>query len=424
MSKSSSKSKFKTRRLLNSAKSLSKMMGMYYNYNKIQAKNGKYVVWIAIVVPIELLKGFDLVIAVPENHSAMCAAKKLGPSLAEEAESNGFSMDLCSYARIDLGSYFSKGKNSPIGGMPEPDLLISNNNNCSLISKWFDVYHRKLDIPHYIIDVPFCYEKQKQKDLNYIVSQFKELIRLIENLTGQKFDLGKVKQAVHYSNKALTHWKRFLNYAAHHPSGISAFDSFVHMAPYLSSHRGTSLMVKHFKMLADETQTLIKKGEYPVLKEKYRLLWDNIAPWHQLRSMSSRLAKFDANIIYATYTSCMGTIEGHIEHFPLDFTKPLRSLARIQNSTVCPYGLQLRFRAMRSMIKKFDIDGVVFTNNFSCKPYSVMQFDLMRKIKNEFPNVACTMINVDHADVRKYNEEKVFLKLEALLERINDIRES
>ncbi|MBD3197400.1 MAG: 2-hydroxyacyl-CoA dehydratase [Candidatus Lokiarchaeota archaeon] len=413
----------KTRRLEKSAKNLTKMMGMYYTYNKIQAKKGKYVVWIAIVVPIELLKGFDLVIAVPENHSAMCAAKKLGPTLAEVAESKGYSMDLCSYARIDMGSMFGKGKNSPIGGLPKPDLLISNTNNCSLLSKWFDVYHREYDIPHFILDVPFCYERQKEKDLHYIVNQYKDLIYLIEDLTDQKFDIEKVKEAIHQTNKAISQWKRFLSSAAHHPSGISAFDSFVHMAPYLSSHRGTPLIVNHFKLLADETEKRMEEGKFPVPEEKYRLLWDNIAPWHQLRPMSKKLAQLNANIIYATYTSCMGTIEGKLAQFPLDPSKPLFSLARIQNATVCPYGLELRFNAISKMIRRYDIDGVVFTSNFSCKPYSLMQLDLMRKTKKKFPSIPCVMINVDHADVRKYNEEQVFLKIEALLEQIDNSRQ-
>ncbi len=399
-------------------------MAMYYTYNKIQAKKGKFVIWIAIVVPVELLKGFDVVISVPENHSAVCAAKRLGPVLAEKSESEGFSMDLCSYARIDLGSFFEKKKSSPIGGLPKPDLLISNNNNCSLLTKWFDVYHRKFNIPHYKIDVPFCYTPQKEKDLQYIVSQFRDLIELIEQLTGQPFNIEKVETAIEYSNKALFYWKQFLNSAEHHPSGISAFDSFVHMAPYLSSHRGTPLIVEHYKMLAEETKMLMEEGRYPVTNERYRLLWDNIAPWHQLRAMSSRLAEFDANIVYATYTSCMGTIEGGVEHYKLEPARPLESLARIQNSTVCPYGLELRYKVMSEIVQKYDINGIIFTSNFSCKPYSVMQFDLMRKMKGRFPDVPCAMINVDHADVRKYNEEKVFLRIEALLEQIDSLRKA
>ena len=409
-------SKIKT--LIESGKNLSQMMSIYYINNHIQAKKGKFVVWIAIVVPVELLKGFDLIIAVPENHAAMCAAKKVGVSQAEKAESEGYSMDLCSYARIDMGTFFDNGKGSPINGLPKPDLLISNNNNCSLLVKWFDVYHREYNIPHFVLDIPFCYEAQKEKDLDYIVNQFHDLINLIEEITGQKFDIDKVREAIRYSNEAIKNWKQFLSFAAHKPSGITVFDSFVHMAPYLSSYRGTPLIVKHFKMLADEVEKNISNGIYPIPNEKYRLLWDNIAPWHQLYPMSARLANLDANIIYAPYTSCMGSIEGEVDAYELKDTDPLRSLARIQNGTICPYGLELRFKAMSEMIERFSIDGVVFGNNFSCKVYSIMQMDIMKKIKEKF-KIPCVMIDVDHADIRKYNEEKVFLQLEALLEAID-----
>ncbi|TXT59128.1 MAG: 2-hydroxyglutaryl-CoA dehydratase [Promethearchaeota archaeon] len=408
-------------RLEKSSKNLSKLMREYYKNNHIQAQKGKFVTWIAIIVPIELLQGFDLVIAVPENHSATCAAKKVGPIQAEKAESLGYSMDLCSYARIDLGTAFSKGEGSPTQGLPPPDMVISNNNNCSLLVKWFDVYHREFDIPHYILDIPFCYEEQNEKDLNYIVHQFQGLIQEIEEKTGQNFDLEKVKEAIVHTNEAMKHWKRFLDHATNHPSGITAFDTFVHMAPYLSSYRGTPELADHFKLLADETEQNIQDGIYPVPDEKYRLLWDNIAPWHQLRPMSSRLAKLDANIIYASYTSCMGTIEGKIERYNLDPNQPLEELARIQNFSVCPYGLNLRFNAMSKMVEKYDINGIVFTSNFSCKVYSVMQLDLMKMMKKKYPNIPSVMIDVDHADVRKYNEEKVFLKIEALLEKIDSI---
>jgi benzoyl-CoA reductase/2-hydroxyglutaryl-CoA dehydratase subunit BcrC/BadD/HgdB len=118
----------------------------------------------------------------------------------------------------------------------------------------------------------------------------------------------------------------------------------------------------------------------------------------------------------------MGTIEGNIKRYQLNPGNPLEELARIQNFSVCPYGLDLRFRAMSKMVDKFDIDGIVFTSNFSCKVYSVMQLDLMNKMKEKYPEIPSVMINLDHADVRKYNEEKVFVKIEALLEKIDSSR--
>ena len=124
-----------------------------------------------------------------------------------------------------------------------------------------------------------------------------------------------------------------------------------------------------------------------------------------------------ANVVSATYTSCMGTVEGGFDRFPLRGENPLWDLARIQNFSVCPSGLELRFKAMSEIIERMDINGVIFSSNRSCKVYSVMQMDLMRKIEKRF-NIPTVMIDVDHADPRQYNEEKEFLKLEAMLERM------
>ena len=70
------------------------------------------------------------------------------------------------------------------------------------------------------------------------------------------------------------------------------------------------------------------------------------------------------------------------------------------------------------MIERFSIDGIVFASNRSCKVYSVMQMDLKKRLAENF-GIATVMIDVDHADVRKYSEEKAFIQLEAMLEGIH-----
>ena len=402
-----------------SGRRLTKIMTDDYLNLHRKAGEGSFVVWVAIIVPVEIFSGFDnVVFAVPESHSALSAAKGVGMLQCEKAEREGYSMDICSYARIDIGTAMSGGKDSPTFGLPRPHLLVSNNNNCSLLVKWFDVYHREWGIPHFIIDVPFCYEQQKDADRKYLVAQYRDLIRTIESMTGQKWDSERARDAVRNSSEAARQYKRFIDCAVNRPSGITAFDSFVQMAPLLTS-RGRPEVAEHFKMLADETSERMKSGLFPVPKEKYRLFWDSIAPWHQLRKMSSRLADLDANIIAASYTSCVGSIEGSYE-FLQEYNDgdPLEALARVQNFSVCPYGMKLRFKAMSWAAHHYGIDGFVFASNRSCKVYSVMQMDLQKWITEEL-RIPSVMIDVDHADVRKYNEENAFLRMEALLESID-----
>lgn len=399
-------------------KHLSKIMVDGYMDLHQRAASGAFCVWMAINVPAEIFAGFDNVVyAIPESHAAMCAGKGIGVTMCEKAESIGYSQDLCSYARIDIGNATDGGKDSPTFGLPKPDLLVSNNNNCALLAKWFDIHHRNWDVPHFIMDIPFCYEPQKPKDHAYIVQQMRDLIRLIEQLSGQTFHADRFAEAVHHTWSGFREWKRFLGLAEHRPSPVTAFDTFVHMAPVLTL-RGKPVLKEHFTLLADEAQHRIDSGDFPVPQEKYRLFWDNIAPWHQLSKMSRRLADMGANIVGASYTSCMGTVEGSFDLHEWDENDPFDYIARTMNAYMCPHGMELRNASMKGAIARLGIDGVIFASNRSCKPYSITQMDQQKRISGHF-GVPAVMIDVDHADARKYSEENVFVRIEALLETID-----
>ena len=89
--------------------------------------------------------------------------------------------------------------------------------------------------------------------------------------------------------------------------------------------------------------------------------------------------------------------------------------------SVCPYGLDLRSDAMSQAIEKIGIDGVIFASNRSCKVFSIMQMDQQRRISERY-NIPTVMIEVDHADARKFSEESAYMRLEALLENIESRR--
>jgi len=174
----------------------------------------------------------------------------------------------------------------------------------------------------------------------------------------------------------------------------------------------------HYSLLADEAEKMMERGDFPVPGETYRLFWDNIAPWHQLRKMSGRLAKMDTNIVGASYTSCMGTVEGSFDLYNWDEKDPFDYVACTMNAYMCTHGMELSHDSMKKAIEDLSIDGVVFASNRSCKPYSITQIDQQKRISKQL-NIPAAMIEVDHADVRKYSEENAFLRIEALLERID-----
>lgn len=88
----------------------------------------KKVAWVTSGAPVELLKALDFYVLYPENHGAICGTVRKASDLCTEAENAGYSRDLCSYARTDIGALLS-GK-TPVGKLPKPDLLVACTNIC------------------------------------------------------------------------------------------------------------------------------------------------------------------------------------------------------------------------------------------------------------------------------------------------------
>jgi benzoyl-CoA reductase/2-hydroxyglutaryl-CoA dehydratase subunit BcrC/BadD/HgdB len=110
-------------------------------------------------------------------------------------------------------------------------------------------------------------------------------------------------------------------------------------------------------------------------------------------------------------------LEGDFDLYDDKGDDPFAYLARLQNFSVCPQGMTLRARAMKQAIDHNAIDALVFASNRSCKVYSLMQMDQMKHLRAH-TGIPAVMIDVDHADERKYSEEAAFVRLEALLETI------
>jgi benzoyl-CoA reductase/2-hydroxyglutaryl-CoA dehydratase subunit BcrC/BadD/HgdB len=107
---------------IKSVKRMKEIMTSYYIEAKTAKDNKKQVAWITSGGPVELLIAMDIIPVYPENHGAMIGASKMGADLCSVAEDMGYSRDLCSYARSDIGQAQTSG--GPVGGLPEPDMLV------------------------------------------------------------------------------------------------------------------------------------------------------------------------------------------------------------------------------------------------------------------------------------------------------------
>jgi bcr-type benzoyl-CoA reductase subunit B len=395
---------------ITSAKKMRDIMTTYYIDAMSAKENNKLVAWITSGGPVEPLIAMDIIPVYPENHGAMIGSSKMGEDLCMKAEEMGYSNDLCSYARADISCAVVKG--GPIGGLPEPDMLICCNNICGTVLKWYEIQARFFNVPLFIFDTPVCHTEYSPEISKYVRTQIDEYILFLEKVTKKSFDNDKMAEVGKISYQGQLLWQKVLNTTANCPSPMTAFDAFFFLA-LIVTLRGTQTTVDFYKDLLFEMEERIENKTGIIPNEKYRLLWDNLPIWYQLKWLSSKFSDHDACLVADTYTSAWCSSLKYIDEN--DF---LNSIAEGYTRIYLNIGVDQMADQVIEMIKFYDIDGFVMHSNRSCKPYSFGQLDIKRIVERK-AGIPVLMIEADMTDPRAFSQSQVETRIDAFMEIIN-----
>ena len=395
---------------LKCAARLKEIMTRHYFLSRY-AEGARPVAWVTSGAPVELLRPFDFYTIYPENHGALCGAQRLGPELCSVAEEHGYHQDLCSYARIDLG-YFLSGK-TPVGKLPKPDLLFASNNICQTVVYWYRVLAHQLKIPLLLFDTPYNFEEITENDITYMVSQLEEMIPVLEEISGRRFDNQRFEEIIRIARDSSFAWGEVLATMKTEPAPMTIFDAFIHLAPIVSL-RGLPVALDYYQTLLDELRERIDLGIGAIKNERKRLMWDNIAIWYKVRDFSNLFAEQGMNFVTATYTNAWAETISN-----MDADRPFESIAKTYSLVMLNNNLNHRLRLMERLIKEYRVDGLVIHSAKSCKPYSVGQYDLKRLLMDRL-RVPSVVIDADITDFRAYSEEQTRTRLEAFFEGMED----
>jgi bcr-type benzoyl-CoA reductase subunit B len=387
---------------------LKEIMTRHYLLSRY-AEGAKPVAWVTSGAPVEVLRPFGFYTVYPENHGALCGAKKMGPELCAVAEEHGYHQDLCSYARIDLGHYFS-GK-TPAGKLPKPDLLFASNNICQTVAYWYKALSHYLKVPLILFDTPYNFREITDSDISYMVRQLEEMIPVLEQVSGRQFNYRKLQEYVSVAKDASITWGAVLATMKARPAPMTIFDAFGHMVPIVSL-RGLPLALEYYRTLLAELNERVTRGVGAIKHERKRLMWDNIAIWYKMRDHSSLFAGQGMNFVTATYTNAWAETTPY-----MDENRPFESMARAYSLVILNKNLNSRLGLMERLIKEYQVDGLVIHSARSCKPYSVGQYDLKRLLMERL-EVPSVIIEADITDSRAYSEEQTRTRLEAFFEAV------
>lgn len=397
------------------APAMRKLLIDYYRKAKLSRYMFKKVAWITSGGPVEPLIAMDIIPVYPENHGAMIGARKMGPELSDVAESMGYSRDLCSYFRVDVGQAVThKSPIPPIsflakGGLPKPDILICCNNICGTVMKWYEVQARYFNVPLILLDTPYNYDGPLDHLIEYVKKQVEEMIPKIEKTTGRRWKDKKAKEVAELADEGVKLWMEVLSTCTNKPAPMSCFDAFFFLAPIVTL-RGTQTVVDFYKTLLAELRGYVARGEGVVENEKYRLIWDNLPVWFKVRRLSKTLEKYGACLVADTYTNAWADNE-------MDTSNPLESVARAYSTIFLNRNIDSKIANFTKLIKKYDADGFILHSNRSCKPYSFGQLDIKDAV-GRASGLPGLMIEADMTDQRSWSDEQVETRIQAFIETL------
>jgi len=389
---------------------LKEMVSLHYLEGRY-ADSFRKVAWVTSGAPVEFLKALGFFVHYPENHGAVCGVRRRCEEIAGHAESQGYSPDLCSYARTDLGTVLSGI--TPVGRLPRPDLLLCCTNICQTVLSWYRILAEHFQIPLIRIDTPFLYRHEPDDHLlNYVLRQLEDAMPVAEAVAGRRLDWRALQTVTQLSKDACELWLEILRQARHRPVPMSAFDQFILMGPIVEL-RGERKTVDFYAALLLELDRRVSKGIGAIRNERHRILWDNLPIWFELKRLSTRLAEAGVVVAASTYTNAWGELAPL-----LDTSRPMESMARVYTHAILNRSTGQKLNVMRQMVKDYSLDGAILHSDRSCKPYSMGQIDQCGRLLTAF-NMPTLLLEADHNDPRAFGIAQGDTRLQAFLEMLD-----
>lgn len=401
------------------------MLAKQFNDLSHATELGKKVVYTFVPGNLtELILSFDMLPVYPEINALQSGMRKKSADFIRDAEKIGFSEDVCTYVKCDIGMMLN-GNIGPTGEkLPPPDLLLLSYTGCFTFLKWFENLERLYPgVPVAMLHTPYQEDGKITKDqVEYMVKQLKEdVIPKMEKVTGKKFDPTRLSKMMENSAKSEDLLVKILESAKMKPSPIDAYFAGVYyIGPIFTAFRGTEEAVTYYTELWNEVQERIKLGLGPITpegemkEERFRLVMEGPPNWTNFREFWKIFYDMGAVIVASTYTKVGGVYDTGFRHDPKE---PLESLAKYCMGVYTNLNLPQRVDLVEKYVNEYQADGFLINSIKSCNSFSAGQLMIMRQIEQR-TGVPVGFIESDLVDPRYFSYANIKNRLESYFQML------
>ncbi|MBZ5494949.1 MAG: benzoyl-CoA reductase subunit B [Acidobacteriia bacterium] len=372
----------------------------------------------------ELVGTFDMLSVYPEINALQSGMRKKSGDYIREAEDVGYSEDVCSYVKCDIGMML-QGNIGPTGQqLPPPDILLLSYTGCFVFMKWFEnLRHFYPNAEVAMLHIPYQESGRLEPEaVEYVKDQLvRSVIPKFEKVSGRKFDLEKLAAKLKLAAQAEDLLVEIFDSARHRPSPIDAyFGGVYYIGPIFTAFRGNEDCVEYYRALKQEVDYRVARKLGPITPEghmaheRFRLVVEGPPNWTHFRDFWKMFYDRGAVFVGSSYTRVGGVYDDGFRHSPKD---PLASLAEYCIGCYTNRNLIQRIQLLEDFIKKYGADGLLVNSIKSCNSFSAGQLVMMRDLEERL-GIPVGFIETDLVDPRYYSFSNIKNRLDSFFQML------
>ncbi len=373
----------------------------------------------------ELIYTFDMLPVYPEINALQSGMRKKSHDYIRKAEDLGFSEDVCSYVKCDIGMML-QGNIGPTGQkLPDPDILLLSYTGCFVFMKWFENL-KQLYPRAEIVMLHIPYQEAGRVEpaaVEYIKKQLlNDVIPVFERVSGTSYAEKVLARKMDLSAQAEDLLMEVFDSAQRKPSPIDAyFGGVYYIGPIFTAFRGSEACVEYYRELVKDVDYRVRNKLGPLTpdgyleKEQYRLVVEGPPNWTHFRNFWKIFYDQGAVFVGSSYTRVGGVYDDGFRHSPGD---PLKSLAEYCLGCYTNRSLPQRIDLLERFITRYHADGFLVNSIKSCNSFSAGQLVMMRDLEERL-QIPVGFIETDLVDPRYYSYSNIKNRLDSFFQMLD-----
>ena len=376
----------------------------------------------------ELLRTFDFPIVFPEINSLQTAVRHVAHEYLDEAEDYGYSPDICGYVKADVATQL-RGGALPMGRIPKPAIAV-HTNACNTYIKWAEIWERMYGCPIVTLDVPGSRAAGQhtgpgdpafENDRRYVAAQIRELIPLLERVSGVRFDIDRLRESMGQANALQRDWQRVLELNRSRPAPFNALSDGTIFLGVANAYRGSEAGAAYFGRLVEEMEYKRDRGIGTTTAETHRLLFVGVPCYPLFRRFTEMFSELGGTFVHSTYLwfASGGANTG----YQCPTRDPIEGLAEglLVSVRDAMDSMFFHTQPLLAMARDFAADGVVYHPIKSCRTVSTGLADSRRAFMAA-ADLPSLFIESDMMDRRVVSEAQLKNRIDAFFEGLNSRR--